>query len=307
MAATRDARPEALIRDADAAMYRAKELGKSRYELFDEVMRKRAVERLHTENSLHRAIERGELRVYYQPMVELGSDLVAGVEALVRWQHPDRGLMLPAHFIPLAEETGQIKPLARWVLQRAIAECARWRAAGWDLPVAVNLSGRNLHDAGLPRLIDELLRRHELPGRMLQLEITETTLMTDPEVAMHLLESMIEMGVSVAIDDFGIGYSSLAHLRRLPVGELKIDKSFVSEMTTDPSSGVIVRSTCDLGHNLGLVVLAEGVEDRETWELLREHGVDLAQGYFVSRPLPGPALMEWLSNFKQKPVVVSAS
>ena len=295
-----------LTRLADIAMYEAKRSGTG-FAVYSADAGAGLPLRLALASQMPAAMDKDQLVLHFQPKAAIGSGRPVAIEALVRWEHPSLGLLPPDRFIPLAEETGQIKPLARWVLQRAIAECARWRAAGWDLPVAVNLSGRNLHDAGLPRLIDELLRRHELPGRMLQLEITETTLMTDPEVAMHLLESMIEMGVSVAIDDFGIGYSSLAHLRRLPVGELKIDKSFVSEMTTDPSSGVIVRSTCDLGHNLGLVVLAEGVEDRETWELLREHGVDLAQGYFVSRPLPGPALMEWLSNFKQKPVVVSAS
>ena len=295
-----------LTRLADIAMYEAKRSGTG-FAVYSADAGAGLPLRLALASQMPAAMDKDQLVLHFQPKAAIGSGRPVAIEALVRWEHPSLGLLPPDRFIPLAEETGQIKPLARWVLQRAIAECARWRAAGWDLPVAVNLSGRNLHDAGLPRLIDELLRRHELPGRMLQLEITETTLMTDPEVAMHLLESMIEMGVSVAIDDFGIGYSSLAHLRRLPVGELRIDKSFVSEMTTDPSSGVIVRSTCDLGHNLGLVVLAEGVEDRETWELLREHGVDLAQGYFVSRPLPGPALMEWLSNFKQKPVVVSAS
>ncbi|HEX6350236.1 MAG TPA: EAL domain-containing protein [Candidatus Dormibacteraeota bacterium] len=295
-----------LQRLADIAMYAAKRSGTG-FAVYSADAGAGLPLRLALASQLPAAMDKDQLVLHFQPKADMGTGRPVAIEALVRWEHPSLGLLPPDRFIPLAEETGQIKPLARWVLQRAVAECARWRSAGWELPIAVNLSGRNLHDAGLPKLIDELLRRHELPGRLLQLEITETTLMTDPEVAMHLLESMVEMGVSVAIDDFGIGYSSLAHLRRLPVGELKIDKSFVNEMTTDPSSGVIVRSTCDLGHNLGLVVLAEGVEDRATWDLLQEQGVDLAQGYFVSRPLPGAELMDWLANFKQKPVVISAS
>jgi len=295
-----------LTRLADIAMYSAKRTGTG-FAVYSSDAGAGLPLRLALASQLPVAMDRDQLVLHFQPKAEMGSGRPVAVEALVRWEHPSLGLLPPDRFIPLAEETGQIKPLARWVLQRAIAECARWRAAGWELPVAVNLSGRNLHDAGLPKLIAELLGRHELPGHLLQLEITETTLMTDPEVAMKLLDSMIDMGVTVAIDDFGIGYSSLAHLRRLPVGELKIDKSFVSEMTTDPSSAVIVRSTCDLGHNLGLVVLAEGVEDKETWDLLRDHGVDLAQGYFLSRPLPSAEFMDWLAEFKKKPFVVSAS
>jgi EAL domain-containing protein (putative c-di-GMP-specific phosphodiesterase class I) len=239
-------------------------------------------------------MEKDQLVLHFQPKADMQTGRPVAVEALVRWEHPSLGLLPPDRFIPLAEETGQIKPLARWVLQNAIAECARWRQAGWELPVAVNLSGRNLHDAALPKLIADLLAKHDVPGRLLQLEITETTL-------------MVEMGIRVAIDDFGIGYSSLTHLRRLPVGELKIDKSFVQDMATDASSAVIVRSTCDLGHNLGLVVLAEGVEDVSTWNLLRDLGVDLAQGYFMSRPLPGAELMTWLANSKKEPVARSAS
>ncbi|HEY8643728.1 MAG TPA: EAL domain-containing protein [Candidatus Dormibacteraeota bacterium] len=296
-----------LTRLADIAMYTAKRSGAG-FAVYSSDHGAALPLRLALASQLPTAMDRDELVLHFQPKAEISSGRPVAIEALVRWEHPSLGLLPPDRFIPLAEETGQIKPLARWVLQRAIAECARWRDAGWELPVAINLSSRNLHDATLPKLISELLARYDIPGRLLQLEITETTLMTDPELAINLLDSLVEMGVSVAIDDFGIGYSSLAHLRRLPVAELKIDKSFVSEMTTDPSSAVIVRSTCDLGHNLGMVVLAEGVEDAETWELLREQGVDLAQGYFLSRPLPGDDLMAWLADHNQKkPVVVSAS
>jgi diguanylate cyclase (GGDEF)-like protein len=295
-----------LTRLADIAMYAAKRSGTG-FAVYSSDAGAGLPLRLALASQLPAAMEKDQLVLHFQPKADMQTGRPVAIEALVRWEHPSLGLLPPDRFIPLAEETGQIKPLARWVLQHSIAECARWRQAGWELPVAVNLSGRNLHDAALPKLIADLLAKHDVPGRLLQLEITETTLMTDPEVATTLLGSMVEMGIRVAIDDFGIGYSSLTHLRRLPVGEIKIDKSFVQEMTTDASSAVIVRSTCDLGHNLGLVVLAEGVEDVTTWNLLRDLGVDLAQGYFMSRPLPGDELMTWLATSRKEPVARSAS
>ncbi len=291
-----------LIRHADGAMYAAKR-GGSGFALYSEGADEALAMRLALASELPAALEAGELELHFQPKAEVATGLPVGVEALVRWRHPELGLLPPDRFVPLAEETGQIRMLGRWVLERAVDECARWRALGHDLPVAVNLSGRDLHDWELPDFIGRLLTKNGVPASLLELEITETAIMTDPEAARELLERIVEMGVSVAIDDFGIGYSSLAQLNKLPVKQLKIDKSFVREMASDGGSAVIVRSTCDLGHNLGLVVVGEGVEDAETWELLRRHGCDLAQGYLLSPPITAEDLLEWLRDGASQPQI----
>ena len=287
--------PATLVRHADNAMYAAKRSGTG-YALYSDGADEALSMRLALASELPAAMEADELELHFQPKADLSSGRPVAVEALVRWRHPELGLLAPDRFIPLAEETGLIRPLGRWVLDHAVAEAARWRADGRDLPVAVNLSGRDLHDWDLPGYIADILERHGLPPHLLELEITETAIMTDADAARALLDQIVSTGVQVAIDDFGIGYSSLAQLHRLPVRQLKIDKSFVQAMLKDDSSAVIVRSTCDLGHNLGLVVLAEGVEDGETWDLLRGHGVDLAQGFLLSPPIPGDAFLAWLRN-----------
>jgi diguanylate cyclase (GGDEF)-like protein/PAS domain S-box-containing protein len=284
-----------LIRHADNAMYAAKR-GGTGYALYSDGSDEALSLRLALASELPAAIEQDELVLHFQPKADAGTGRAVAVEALVRWEHPELGLLGPDQFVPLAEETGLIRQLGRWVLDHAIRECARWRAAGFSLPVAVNLSGRDLHDWDLPEFIAGLLARHRLPAEFLELEITETAIMTDPDGARDLLERIVRTGVSVAIDDFGIGYSSLTQLHRLPVRQLKIDKSFIRVMSTDDSSAVIVRSTIDLGHNLGLVVLAEGVEDLQTLEMLRVHGVDLAQGYYLSPPVAGERLLHVLAG-----------
>jgi EAL domain-containing protein (putative c-di-GMP-specific phosphodiesterase class I) len=218
------------------------------------------------------------------------------VEALVRWQHPEHGLLPPGEFIPLAERTGLIGPLTNYVLDAALGQCQQWRRAGHELAVAVNVSARSLLDLGFPDQVAVLLARWEVPARLLVVEITESTIMADPERAIQILGRLNAMGVEVSIDDFGTGYSSMAHLKTLPVHELKVDRSFVSQMTSSTSDAVIVRSTVDLGRNLGLRVVAEGVEDPQTLRELDGLGCDAIQGYYISRPVPAEDLIGWLEQ-----------
>jgi EAL domain-containing protein (putative c-di-GMP-specific phosphodiesterase class I) len=242
--------------------------------------------RLEMMAALDRAVANGELVVHYQPQAELATGKVTCVEALVRWQHPERGLLGPAEFVPLAEHTGLIRDLTRYVLDESLAQCRRWQDDGFDVAVAVNITGRDLLDLQLPSQVGDLLAKWEVEPSRLELEITENTVLTDPERAARILRRLSTLGVRIAIDDFGSGNSSLGNLRRLPVSVLKIDKSFVMNMLENTDDAVIVRSTVDLGHNLGLRVVAEGVETGEAWERLRDLGCDIAQGFFLSRPMP---------------------
>jgi diguanylate cyclase (GGDEF)-like protein len=287
MAEGMDARAESLIRDADAAMYRAKERGKSRYELFDELMRARAVERLEVENALHRAIERGELRVHYQPLVELPTGLVVGVEALVRWQHPERGLLMPDQFIALAEETGQIVELGEWVLREACAQHRRWRQAHGELPplrLSVNLSARQLQQPSLVADVVCAMADTEMDAACLCLEITESVVVEETAAALQALEALRAEGVLIAIDDFGTGYSSLRLLKDVPADLLKIDRSFVAGMGSDPQDTPIVQTVIRLADALGLDAVAEGVETPEQLAELRAAGCRFAQGFHFARP-----------------------
>ncbi|MGH2857231.1 MAG: putative bifunctional diguanylate cyclase/phosphodiesterase, partial [Solirubrobacteraceae bacterium] len=234
--------------------------------------------------------------VHYQPIVDLDDMRVRGAEGLVRWQHPEHGLIPPGAFVQTVEQTGLIGPLTRHVLEHSIAECANWRRDGRDLSVAVNLSVRNLLDRDLPRQIERLLAAYSLPPEALQLEITESMIMSDPERALATVTRLSALGVRLSVDDFGTGYSSLANLRKMPIDELKIDRSFVGPMLRDESDLIIVRSTINLGHDLGLNVIAEGVEDSATLDRLAKLGCDLAQGYHVSRPMPAEAFNAWLAH-----------
>jgi len=284
---------DTLLQRADVAMYAAK-AGHGDYALYDASNDEYSPGRLRLVAELRRAIEDGELRLHYQPKEDLASGEVIGAEALVRWQHPERGLLAPGEFIPVAQHTNLIKPLTLFVLDTALAQCADWRRDRFELRVAVNLSSRSLLDVELPADVARLLAKWELDGEALELEITETTIMADPLRAAAVLARLNELGVRIAIDDFGTGYSSLAYLSGLPVDEIKIDRSFVTTMTESASHAVIVRSTIDLGRNLGLDVVAEGVETAEVREALRNLGCDAAQGYFLSRPVPPADLAEWL-------------
>jgi diguanylate cyclase (GGDEF)-like protein len=290
---------ETLMQRADVAMYVAKGSTGS-HELYDAQHDRHSPSRLAMLGELRHAIERDEFVLHYQPKASLRTGHVEGVEALVRWNHPQRGMVAPDDFIPLAEQTGVIKPLTAWVIDEALRQSAAWRSAGLDLSVAVNLSVRNLLDANLPESIAELLRRHEVPPAQLELEITEGTIVADQVRALDVLSRLNAMGVALAVDDFGTGYSSLAYLKDLPVRELKIDRKFVNNMTADGDDAFIVRSTIDLGRNLGLQVVAEGVETEAVWDQLALLGCDVAQGYYLSRPVPAAELAEWLLARRKK-------
>jgi EAL domain-containing protein (putative c-di-GMP-specific phosphodiesterase class I) len=253
-------------------------------------------DRLALVSELRRAIDNGELVLHFQPTVSYASRSVHGVEALARWRHPVRGLVPPGEFIPLAERTGLIAPLGNWVLRTAVAQVAEWSAQGIELTVAVNLSQRNLADPDLPDIVEAVLAQHGVAAERLVLEVTESTLMSDPDLAVATIERLREMGLSLAIDDFGTGYSSLAHLSRLPVQELKIDRSFIQQMAAEPSDSAIVRSTISLAHELGLRIVAEGVEDEHMLDLLERLGADVAQGFHIARPMPAEELEAWLAE-----------
>jgi len=287
-----------LLQHADVAMYEAKRgrLGVAEY---DAERDQSSPARLALLADLRGAIDRDELVLHYQPKVNLAGG-IDGAEALLRWQHPERGLIPPAEFIPLAEQTRLMRPLTLWVLEAALRQSREWRRGGLDIALAVNLSAANLADPALPDDIAELLRRMDVPPERLTLEITESTAMADPSRAQALLVRLRDLGVGLSIDDFGTGHSSLAYLSSLPVTELKIDRSFVMSIVRDLDDAVIVRSTIDLGHNLGLRVVAEGVEDDETLHWLTDHGCDLAQGYGLTRPLPAADLAQWLSRWSAR-------
>jgi diguanylate cyclase (GGDEF)-like protein len=287
--------PHALLRCADIAMYAAKD-AHTGTKLYSSELDRHSVERLSVLSEFRRALDQEEIVVFYQPIVDVDGVTVHGAEGLIRWQHPERGLLAPGAFVGPIEQSSLIGPLTRYVLERCIAQCAEWRKAGYDLSVAVNLSVRNLLDRQLPYEIERMLDAHQLPAAALQLEITESMLMSDPERALAIVTHLSSLGVQFSVDDFGTGYSSLANLRRLPIDELKIDRSFVSPMLEDESDLIIVRSTINLGHDLGLRVIAEGVEDAATLRRLARLGCDLAQGYYMSKPIPADAFTEWMQD-----------
>lgn len=247
-------------------------------------------------SDLRNAIAAHTLHLYYQPKAELNTGLVKGVEALTRWQHPQYGFIPPDQFIPLAEQSGLIEPLTRWVLETAIAQCQHWLKSGLKLSVAVNLSMLNLLNANLPAAIAGLLAKYKVPPHLLCCEITESAVMIDKEHTIQVLHRLRELGIHISIDDYGTGYASLSYLKLLPADELKIDRAFVQHMAEDYSDQAIVQSTVNLAHSLGMHVVAEGVEDQASWNLLASLGCDLAQGYYLSRPVPAQTLRRWLNQ-----------
>jgi EAL domain-containing protein (putative c-di-GMP-specific phosphodiesterase class I) len=251
--------------------------------------------------SVRRAIEQQELQMYFQPCVALPTGRPVGVEALVRWIHPERGMVMPDEFLALVEQTGLMRQLTQEVLAGSLSRAAEWWGGGLHLPVAVNVSVRDLTDVGFAEVVEGLLRKYRLPSRALKLEITEHVLMADPARMTYALEALGRVGVELSLDDFGTGYSSLVHLKRLPVSEIKVDRSFVQRMTSDLDDGAIVRSIVDLGHALGLRVVAEGVETPDTWLALQEMHCDAAQGYLMSRPVPGAEITGWLADRASDP------
>lgn len=286
---------DSLMRHADSAMYVAKRLA-SGHAVYSQERDKRSPMRLKLSGELRQAIESQQLLLYYQPKVRLRNGVVHEVEALIRWQHPDRGIMAPDGFIPLAEETGLVKPLTEWVLNEALRQHRAWREQGLDLRVAVNISPRILHDPELGDTISRLLRNWNVEPSRLEVEITESAIMVDPEGARKALTGLHDAGIWTSIDDFGTGYSSLSYLKQQPVDEIKIDKSFVLEMASNRDDASIVRSVVTLGHSLGLQVVAEGVDNKRTLDMLTAMECDMAQGYFLARPKPEAELVDWLRS-----------
>jgi diguanylate cyclase (GGDEF)-like protein len=288
--------PDNLIRDADAAMYRAKGAGGARVVLFDEVTRERALARLHNENAIRKAIEREEFRVFFQPEVSIDGEHIIGLEALVRWQHPERGLLGPGEFISLAEETGLIVPLGTWVLRDACRRAVVWqrtRPADQPLTVRVNVSARQLAQDSLRETVAAIIKETGIEPALLCLEVTESVLIEDPEESIRTLTELKQLGVKIAIDDFGTGYSSLEYLRRLPVDCVKVDRSFVRGLPDNQEDVAIVNAVIELGHALKLKVTAEGVETTDQMDSLRLAGCDTAQGFLFFRPEP-PEVVEKL-------------
>ncbi len=290
---------ETLLRNADAAMYRAKESGRNTLCFYTADLNTQALQKLELEARLRRALERGELRLHYQPLMHLTTEAVNDVEALVRWQTQEGTLVSPADFIPLAEETGLIVPIGQWVLETACQQVRQWQTQGLELRVAVNLSARQFQDEGLVESVRQALRQAGLEGRQLKLEITESVVMHNAERATQTLAELKALGVGVAVDDFGTGYSSLAYLRRFPIDQLKIDRSFVQDATVHPDSAAIVHSIIGLARNLRMQTVAEGVETPEQRAFLLAAGCDLLQGYLFSRPLPAQDLYDKLMQHRQ--------
>ena len=284
-----------LIRHADIAMYVAKRNNTS-FTTYDPDFEQGKPSQLSLLGELRSAVEEDQLTLYYQPKVDLRSGASDSVEALVRWVHPKRGFVSPIDFIPFAEQTGYIKAVTRWVLEKALRQVGEWHMRGLDVKISINMSARDLMNPDLPVMVSELTTRFKIPTPLVCLEITESAVMEDPARAQETLEKLHKLGIRLSIDDFGTGHSSLAYIRRLPVKEMKIDRSFVRNMVTDKDDAVIVRSTIELGHNMGLKVVAEGVEDHAALMMLTKLGCDEAQGFFIAKPLPPDEYEAWLRH-----------
>jgi EAL domain-containing protein (putative c-di-GMP-specific phosphodiesterase class I) len=282
-----------LLKRADVAMYVAKETGTT-HEIYAAALDHHDTTSLMLLSELPHAFRSHELVLRYQPKIDIRTGALAGVEALTSWLHPTRGLIEPGAFVPAAEKTGLIQPFTRYVLGEALSQVSRWRADRLELNVAVNLSMRNLHDLTLPDQVADLLRDWDLPGTCLTVEMTESAIVSDPAKAAGVITRLRELGVAIAVDDFGTGYTSLAYLARLAITQLKIDGSFVQHMHRNADDAAIVRSIITLGHDLGLEVVAEGVETQETYDQLAALGCDTIQGYLLSRPLAPADLCEWI-------------
>lgn len=279
--------PEILMKHADVAMFRAKDRGRNNYQFYAPDMNLKAEHRLSLEHGLHRALEREEFLVYYQPKIQIASGKIMGMEALVRWQHPQHGLVSPADFIPLAEDTGFIVQLGEWVLNTACLQNKLWQTMGFlPLQVAVNLSGRQFLQQNLLQMIEHALNRSQLDAQWLELELTESTVMQNPEMVQNTLQILKNKGIHLSIDDFGTGYSSFAYLRRFPIGILKIDQSFVRDICHNEDDAAIVMAIIDMAHRLNLKVVAEGVDSPAQLAFLKQHHCDMLQGYLFSRPIP---------------------
>ena len=284
-----------LMKNADTALYEAKAGGRHRYRFFNAVMSAKLERRLRVESDLQRAIERGEFELFYQPKIALDTHRPCGAEALIRWRHPERGLVPPLDFISVAEETGDIIAIGNWVLGEACRQVAAWRREGaMPLKIAVNVSAMQFSEDELAARLGDLMRSHAVDGGAIEVELTESTVMTDPERAIEVLTQIKALGVSVAVDDFGTGYSSLSYLKRLPIDVIKIDRSFITDAGSDVDSAQFVTTIVTLGHALGLSLVAEGIETRDQLGLLRACGCEMGQGYLFGRPMPATDFQRWL-------------
>jgi predicted signal transduction protein with EAL and GGDEF domain len=281
---------DTLLRNADTAMYRAKDLGRNTFELYSAEMNANLDERLTLETDLWNALDRNEFVLHYQPKVDLESGEIVGLEALLRWHHPTKGMILPDRFIPIAEESSLIVEIGNWVLHEACAQARVWQEVeGRGLPIAVNVSGRQIHN-GLADIVRAALASANVPPHCLEIELTESAVMSNTDAAIEALSSLRDLGVGISLDDFGTGYSSLSYLKRLPVTGLKIDQSFVRDLVSDPDDSAIVRAIIVVGQELSLDVTAEGVETAEQVEFLKTHGCGRAQGFLFARPMPASEL-----------------
>jgi len=289
---------DTLMRRADVAMYYAKQRG-LKLAIYDVMQDKNSVERMSLLKELNHAIKSDGMELYYQPQVQMDGKRRLSVEALIRWNHPERGMVFPDQFIPLAEDSGLIIPMTWWVLETAIKQCVIWHKSGLPVNVSINISANFLQEENVVQRVADLILQYELPDNVFALEITENTLMDDPQQASKTLIEISKMNMDVSIDDFGTGYSSLAYLKHLEIDELKIDRSFVMGMSEYKNDSVIVQTVINMAHNMGLRVVAEGVERREDWDSLHAMGCDFIQGYFISRPKPVAEISEWLRYFYQ--------
>jgi diguanylate cyclase (GGDEF)-like protein len=297
---------QTLLKNADIAMYRAKEQGRNAFQFYSVQMNVHSIERLTFESSLRRALERNELVLHYQPLIDIRTGRITGVEALMRWQHPEMGLVPPGKFIPLAEETGLIVPIGEWALRTACAQHRAWEQEGLGhLRVAVNLSPRQFQQGDLLKSVARVLAQTGCNAKSLEFEITEGMVMRNPESAVTLLQQLKDMGIHVSIDDFGTGYSSLGYLKRFPIDSLKIDRSFVTDVPQDTGDVAITVAIIAMAHSLGLKVVAEGVETREQLDFLRKQGCDEMQGYYFSKPLPVEQVTALLLKGRKSPIPAS--
>jgi EAL domain-containing protein (putative c-di-GMP-specific phosphodiesterase class I) len=289
---------DTLIRHADTALQAAKE-NQGGFVLYRTDQKQKSGKKIALTSELYQAIANDELTLNFQPKVDFKTAEIYGVETLVRWNHSEYGFVSPEEFIPLAEQTEVIQDLTLWVLKNALEQHRRWSEQGIHLKMAVNLSIKNLMDPSCHCKILKLIDDFNVEPNVLELELTETTMMSDPAAALRKMEQLTERGINFSVDDFGTGYSSLSYLKRLPVKVLKVDKSFLQDIIRDEHDAVIVRATIDLAHNLGLKIVAEGIEDRATWDLLQILRCDMAQGYYVSRPLLAENLVAWMENYDE--------
>jgi EAL domain-containing protein (putative c-di-GMP-specific phosphodiesterase class I) len=285
-------------------MYRAKARGRGAYQLYDKSMNERALDHLRMETRLRRALERNEFVLHYQPRIDVASGRIVGAEGLIRWQHPERGLLQPPEFIPLVEQAGLVIPIGEWAIETACQQTAHWHKLGLRaVPVAVNLASTHLREKGLPALVARALHRHRVPAHCLEIEVTESILLADPELAVRIAQELSEMGIRLSIDDFGTGYSSMGYLKRLPLAALKIDRSFVRDLDTDPDDEAIVRAIIALARSLKLRVVAEGVETQAQLAFLQSVRCDEYQGFLHSGAVEPATFAALLGQGEPAPAV----